>query len=171
MPEQGANRVWGAGSFTSQSDQDSYMALSDEAKAQKVLDTQEAAKLANTQRNLDVATGKKQGEMKSLNDIVADYSMQDEDIDQVVDPRRYLNALASRITHAEKQAETAQTLTKNPRAREVFLQLAGVLRKRLHSFQTQYAQQIEQQANQAAAAAAAATQPATQPTTQPTGGQ
>jgi hypothetical protein len=139
--------------------------------------TQGPAMQSNTQQNLNNSIGGGQGPIQSLTATVADSHLRDTGINPQEDPRGYIDAISKRIDTLSKLAEDAagsdpkKNRKANPKAAETYMQVVGVLKERLHAFQTQYAAQLNQEANQAAAMHQAAEQAASQPATQPAASQ
>jgi uncharacterized protein involved in exopolysaccharide biosynthesis len=120
---------------------DDIQALSDRAK--QVAATRQAAMEANTAQNLKAATTG-QGPVKSLNDQVADQLLQHlrtrdlKNLDPVANRGEYMDELGNRIIEMEKQAQAVKKSgTGNMGAFNTYIQVANILKARLHAMQSQ----------------------------------
>jgi hypothetical protein len=164
---------WGASSFD-QGDQDAALGISDQAK--RVAATRQAALEAQTKQNLQKLGSDHAEAMESLNDRIADHVIKQlreqevKEIDPDTDPEGHMQELATRIKEMENKAKSVdKSGTGNVGAMNTYLQVADILKKRLHRMQSQDAGiPANTQVNQPASAPAAPPQPV--PPTFPMGG-
>lgn len=115
-------------------------AMTDSAK--RVAETQAAAMNANTQQNLNVATGKNQGQMTALVDKIGTHVAKTAGVDSDADPEKYLKTLTARIKTLTDLADEAKNTTGNQSAANTYMQVVNILTQRLNTFQTTYAKQL-----------------------------
>jgi hypothetical protein len=108
--------------------------------------TRQPAMEANAQQNLRIAQGKAEGEMKSLNDRAADTLLQHlhrkqlKDLNPETDREEYMKALGDHIKKMEAEAKNVDISgTGNISAKNTFLQVAQILKQRLHAMQSEAA--------------------------------
>lgn len=106
--------------------------LSDPAK--RVAETRQAAVEANAARNLKTLQAGQAARAKSLNDQAADFVMKSLKPDPDKNPAGYKTDLEIRIADMETKAKEAKK-SKNVTAEQTYMQVAEILRKRLHGMQ------------------------------------
>ena len=99
--------------------------------------TQQPAVEAVVQQNLKKATGAAQGDMTSVQDQLTSHLMQKLQADPQADPQGYMQELQFRIADMETKAkEVKKSKSGNVQAEQTYMQVANILRQKLHDMQS-----------------------------------
>jgi hypothetical protein len=117
--------------------------------AKRAAETRAPAVAANTQQNLDVATGKRDGEIQSTDDRISRHLVQKYEGMMPVEQGKYMQSLGTRLVDLKKQADTAKKAGNIP-AFNTFMQVYNVLQQHQHSLLSQHAADLVSTVKEAA---------------------
>jgi hypothetical protein len=120
--------------YIDQAEKDKIQEMSD--AAQRVASTQPAAMEANTANNLRAATGGG-GKMQPALVEQAAEAILDQYRDKTQQRKIKMGELSTRIMEMEKQAKIAHDTTGNMVASNTYMQVAKILKSRLHALQSE----------------------------------